>query len=141
MIKYILPLYVDLPISKKARSKRNKERLSKGLNHNRYWLSLNKYRNWSRFLEHEIKDAFEPIESQPFYGYKIKVTYFIERKGKVSFDTRNFDSIVDKYFMDWLVKKSYIPDDNFKHVCYGESDGKNGCEENRVIVTIEIMEG
>jgi len=140
MIKFILPLYVDLPISKKARSAKNKKRLANGKPFNRYWLNLNQYRNWGRFLEHNIKESFEPIEKVDFKAERIKVSYHIERRGKPEYDVRNIDSIVDKYFMDWLVQEFYIPDDDFKHVCYGESDGENGCEENRVIATIEIVE-
>jgi hypothetical protein len=138
---FILPLYVDLPISIKARSKKNLKRLADGKPFNRYWMNLNVYRNLGRMLEHKIKEAFYPVGiPEGFKAEKIRITYHIQRKGKVKFDIGNVFAIVDKYFLDWMVTAGYIPDDNLDHVDYGQITGENGCDENRVIAHIEILE-
>lgn len=75
-----------------------------------------------------------------FYAKKIRVSYEIEKKTKRKFDTMNIISVVDKFFLDWLIKYEYIPDDTFNNVSYGSITGKNDCDHDIVFVTIEVLE-
>ena len=137
--KFYLPSYIDIPISLKCRSKTNKKRLAEGKPWNRYYLNLNVYRNLHQHTENQLKKMFKPIKCERFEAEKIRITYFVEKKQKRLFDSRNITDIVDKYFCDWLVENKYIPDDNFMHVCHGGDDGIYGCVTDRVVATVEVL--
>ncbi len=122
---FILPLSVTLPRKTKADKK--------------IMLNMNVYRNLHHSLNNQIKQSFKPILEEEFKSDKIKISYFVEKSTNRKFDTMNIVSIVDKFFLDWMVKSGYIPDDTFKNVSYGIIDGKNGCQHNRVIATIEEL--
>jgi len=136
---FYLPTYIDFPISLKARSEKNKKRLAAGTPYNRKYLNLNTYRNLNFIVNNQMKQLFKPIQGELFKAEKIRITYFVEKKMKRLFDTRNITDIVDKFFCDWLVKNGYIPDDNFMHVCHGGDDGIYGCITDRVIATVEVI--
>ena len=89
----------------------------------KYSLSLNNYRNWHFIANNKIKQEFGDLI---FYelrevknliqksGYtKIKsMEYQLIFKDKRRRDKMNFISIVDKFFLDCLVKQGIIEDDN-----------------------------
>lgn len=125
---FILPLYVTLP-------RKTKEDRSVSLN-------MNIYRNLHHSISSDIKRRFEPISCQLWAGKvsKVKISYEVQKKGKRSFDTMNFVSVVDKFFLDWLQKKDMLSDDSFKNVSYGEITGGNGFNDNVVIAKLEVIE-
>ena len=122
---FYLPIYVMLPRKTKADKKVH--------------LNMNQFVNYSRFTVNDAKKLFRPIQMEPFQAEKIKISYFLEKKHKREFDTMNFVSIVDKFFLDWMVKKDYIPNDKFYNVSYGGIDGIYGCITDRVIATVEVI--
>lgn len=122
---FYLPTFVILP------RKTKKDR--------RIALNLNVYRNLNYMVNNQMKLIFEPIQGEVFKAEKIRISYYVEKKMRRLFDTKNITSIVDKFFCDWLVKNGCIPDDNFMHVCYGSEDGIMGCVTDRVIGTVEIL--
>lgn len=136
---FYLPSYIDLPISPKARSKNNKKRLAEGKPFNRKYLNLNVYRNLDPFANDQMKKLFKPLSGELFKAEKIRISYYVEKKMKRLFDTRNISDVVDKFFCDWLVENECIPDDNFMHVCHGGDDGIYGCITDRVIATVEVL--
>ena len=108
-------------------------------------LNMNVYRNLHNHVKAEIKRLFEPIH--PGYGYdyfftaqKIDIIYVVEKKSKRKFDTMNVVSIVDKFFLDWLVDNRFIEDDTCLNVKYSAITGSNDCESNRIIADIRIIE-
>jgi hypothetical protein len=108
-------------------------------------LNMNVYRNLHHSVNHQIKKLFTPIEhdadflcSQVSNPRPVKISYVVEKKTKRKFDTMNIVSIVDKFFLDWMVENNYLEDDSFKHVSYGSIIGSNDCKYNRVIAYIEI---
>ena len=137
---FILPVYVDFPISPRARSEKNLKRLAAGKPYNRKWLNLNWYRNAHH---HELSDAkllFQPLEIPThFTADKIKVSYSAERISCIKYDVMNVLSIVDKFFLDWLVIGNYIQDDNLNIVSYGSFEADNGNFSDRVIANVEIL--
>ena len=124
MYRFELPLSVTLP----RKTKKDRK------------VMLNMNTNWNRFLYQECKKLFYPIYYERFRANKIMITYFVEKKHKRSFDTRNITSIVDKFLCDWLQEENMIPDDSFKNVRHGGDDGTNDCKDNKVIAYIEIEE-
>ena len=109
-------------------------------------LNMNVYRNLHNLVKAEIKRLFMP--TSPCYGYdpfftakKIEITYTVEKKSKRKYDTMNIISIVDKFFLDWLVDNGFIEDDTCLNVQYSKITGKNDCESNRVIAEIRILNG
>jgi hypothetical protein len=123
--EFILPLSVILP----RKTKEDKKIM----------LNLNVYRNLHHAINNQVKQLFLPIEWYLFKAGKIKISYKIQKKTKRKFDTMNIISVVDKFFLDWLVKMQYIPDDTFNNVSYGSIDGKNDCEFDRVIAEITVI--
>jgi hypothetical protein len=122
---FYLPLFVMLP---RVRTQDKK-----------MMLNMNIYRNLNFMVNNQMKQIFEPIKGNIFKAEKIKISYFVEKKMRRLFDTKNITTVVDKFFCDWLVKNECIPDDNFMHVCYGGEDGTMGCITDRVIATVEII--
>ena len=110
-------------------------------NRNR-WLNLNNYRNWHHQVNASLKKSFMPIQAP--YGWpgkvkQIKVEYFIHREGKVSYDTMNVVSVVDKFFLDWMINNRLLVDDSFENVSYGKITGSNGCKESQAIAYVEVI--
>ncbi len=121
----------ELPISVMLPRKRVKDK--------KVHLNMNQFVSYSRFTINAAKQLFVPISISEFKAEKIKISYYLEKKHKREFDTMNFVSIVDKFFLDWLVKKKFIPEDKFRNVSYGEIDGNNNCIADRVIAKIEVL--
>lgn len=138
---FILPIYVDFQISDRARSKKKKAMLARGKTFERKWLNLNWFRNAYFHEVDKAKKLFTPLECPSFFkADKIKVTYSVERKSSVKYDTMNVISIIDKFFLDWLVEREYIPDDNRTIVYYGAPKASGGDLYDRCLVTIEILD-
>lgn len=125
MIQFILPTSVILP----RKTKEDK----------RVALNLNVFRNTKPVVNNQIKQLFRPDKIEIFRATKIRISYHVEKKSKRKYDIMNIISIVDKFFLDWLVSNRMIPDDNLYCVDYGGTTGANGCEESRVIASIEII--
>lgn len=125
MIKYILPISVTLPRKTKADKK--------------VMLNMNNYRNMHHQISNQAKHEFEPISGQGFSANRIRISYRVEKTTKRKYDTMNIVSIVDKFFLDWLVNNGRLIDDTCDNVEYGSIDGVNDCEESRVIARIEIL--
>jgi hypothetical protein len=102
-------------------------------------LNLGIYRNLNYIVNNQMKQLFKPISGEVFKAEKIRISYFVEKRHKRLFDTRNITDVVDKFFCDWLVNNDFIPDDNFMHVCHGGDDGIYGRKEDRVIATVEVL--
>ena len=106
------------------------------------WLNLNNYRNWHHQESASIKREFKPIlvpEDWPGCVSKIKVSYYVNRAGKITYDTMNVVSIVDKFFLDWLINNGYLEDDAYCNVSYGQISGANGCEKSEAVVYVEVI--
>jgi hypothetical protein len=102
-------------------------------------LNLNVYRNTCFAENNQAKLYFSPIVFHNFKANKIEVSYHVEKRTKRKFDTMNIISVVDKFFLDWLVASGALPDDSFKNVSYGSITGENDCLEDRVIATINVI--
>ena len=126
MITYILPISVTLPRKTKADKK--------------VMLNMNNYRNWHHQVQSATKRMFEPISGKGFSANKVRISYQVEKTTKQRYDTMNIVSIVDKFFLDWLVNNKCLADDKCDIVSYGYIEGRNDCEQSRVIAKIEIIE-
>ena len=125
MITYILPISVIIPHKTKPGKK--------------LMLNMNNYRNWHHQVQSAAKHLFEPISGQGFSANKIRICYHVEKTTKRRYDTMNIISIVDKFFLDWLVNNGRLLDDTCDNVIYGSIEGVNDCEQSRVIAKIEIL--
>ena len=123
--QFILPISVTLPRKRK--------------NDKKVMLNLNVYRNLHFHVNNDVKNNFSPMLLQYFKAEKIKISYRIEKTTKRKFDTMNIISIVDKFFLDWLIENEYIPDDTCNNVSYGKISGNNNCKENRVLAVVEVL--
>ena len=126
MYNFILPDCVYLP----RKTKKDKKIM----------LNDNVYRNLHYQVKAEMKRIFEPVSVELFKADRIEVSYIVEKKSKRRFDSMNVVSRVDKFFLDWLVNNGFIPDDTNLNVSYGNITGIGGCEENRVLANIKIIE-
>lgn len=85
-------------------------------------LNLNQYRRRHYRVLNNAKIIFTDIvikQEVPKYNYpfdKIHITYKYYPKTKALYDSMNIAAVVDKFFMDVLVKKKIIKDDNYKIV-------------------------
>ena len=90
----------------------------------KFTLNLNDYRNTHYQVLNKAKIIFKNqllVNYPELYRIKaerVEVRYFIERCDNRIFDTKNIESIVDKFFMDALVESGCIPDDNYNYVSY-----------------------
>ncbi len=123
--KFILPLSVTLPRKRKDDKK--------------IMLNMNVYRNLHFQVNNQVKQYFQPIEISEFKAVMISISYFISKTTKRKFDTMNIISIVDKYFLDWLVENRYIPDDSCNNIHYGKIIGINDCAANRITAVVKII--
>ena len=125
--KFELPGFVVLPRKTKA-----DRRIS---------LNLNVYRNLHHSVESQAKKAFWPVLGyDTFKADFITVSYIVEKKSKRKFDTMNVVSIVDKYFLDWLVMEGFIEDDNCTIVSHGSAVGHVGCIRDKITAVIQVIE-
>jgi len=122
---FILPLFVTLP------RKRNPDK--------KVMLNLNIYRNMHFQVNNQVKELFKPISIYAFRAEVIEISYTVYKTTKRKYDTMNIISIVDKFFLDWLVENNYLLDDTCLNVRYGSIEGKNDCSENNVIASIKIL--
>lgn len=122
---FILPLSVTLP------RKRNSDK--------KVMLNLNYYRNMHFQVNNQVKQYFKPISVYAFRAEMIEISYIVYKTTKRKYDTMNIISIIDKFFLDWLVENNYLSDDTCLNVRYGSIEGKNDCTENKVIASIKII--
>ena len=122
---FILPISVTLPRKRKADKK--------------IMLNLNVYRNLHYQVNNDVKDIFKPVSVYAFRAEIIEISYIVHKTTKRKYDTMNIISIVDKFFLDWLVDNNYLPDDTCFNVRYGNIIGENNCSENNVIASIKIL--
>lgn len=94
----------------------------------KYWLNLNQYRNWYRYSNNKIKKKFGTDHAtqlrRVFQNAKLQnkilyVHYMVIRGNKATFDTLNYGSVVDKFFMDLLQKEKIITNDTHEDVVWG----------------------
>lgn len=90
----------------------------------KFSLNLNDYRNTHYQVLNKAKIIFKNqllINHPELYRIKasrVEIEYFIERCDNRIFDTKNIESIVDKFFCDALVESGCIHDDNYNYVTY-----------------------
>ena len=109
----VLPIYLHLPFKyKKAQKKKPNWLYDTPLN-------FNEARLMNRFTYPRIKKAFsEEISEQvkgQVYSTPIKVEFNLFYKN-IQSDLPNWESVVNKFFLDVLQKEWCIPDDNVVHV-------------------------
>ncbi len=122
-----LPIFVYLP--------------RKTMDDKKSMLNMNVYRNQKHFVSNQVKQLFRPVEiPNDFKAFRIEISYRVEKTTNRKYDTMNIISIVDKFFLDWLVSNGFLPDDTCKNVQYGKIIGYNGCSKDRVIAEIMIKE-
>jgi len=113
----------------------------------KYALNLNVYRNCHYHILNQMKVNFkhniiaEHIDILTYKFDKVKITYTIIPNDKRLFDTKNVESIVDKFFCDALVECGIIPDDNYTVVSYGAPEVseivKNNCK--KIVIKCEFF--
>ncbi len=124
--------HFNLPISVTLPRKRKQDK--------KVMLNMNVYRNLHYQVSNQVKQAFEPVYSEPFKAKEIRVSYTVLRSSRRRYDTMNIVSIVDKLFLDWLVNNKMIPDDTCDNVYYGNISGFRNAGEDIVKAAIEIKE-
>ena len=104
-------------------------------------LSMNVYRNLHYRSLSKIKKDYDGLLSfDAFKADKIRVNYDVYFKDKRKRDVMNFVSVADKFFLDCLVKRGCIPDDNYNIVSYGPIEFMGYAEENYIIARVEVIE-
>ena len=126
-IRFSVPLHVDMPTRKQPGRK--------------WYLNLNRYRNTHFLVLAKAKrDYSKSVEIPKFKADSIKVTYWLYPKDARLTDIRNVTDVVNKFLLDAIVTKGYIPDDNYNHVCHGgDYFVKIDRDYPRVDVEIEIL--
>ena len=126
-VRFDIPLEIMLPRVKKKDKK--------------FILNFNNLRTTHYRTLNEAKQKFTAIVEIPeFNGDVISIDYSIYAKSRHVFDVNNVISVLDKFLCDAIVKRGYIPDDNFNHIPemptgrFVEVDKENPRAE--VIVTI-----
>jgi len=110
------------------------------VNNKRFALNLNIYRNTHHYTLNQAKINFKENlyrlypELLKMKFQSVVISYTVSPCDKRLFDLMNVLSIVDKFFCDALVQSGAIPDDNYKHVSYGEIkvgeiDKNNDCKK------------
>ena len=79
------------------------------------------------------------LEYDYFKAKKIKITYNVYFRDKRKRDLMNFISVADKFFLDDLVNKGCIIDDNYNIVEYGAPKFAGYAENNYILAKIEII--
>lgn len=112
-IMITVPIYLYLPYKYKRTQKKNSD-----------WLyvtpiNFNEWRLMNRFSYPKIKKAFATIAKEQVqwkvYQTPIKVEFNLFYKN-IQSDLPNWESMVNKFFLDVLQKEGCIPDDNVVHV-------------------------
>ena len=103
-------------------------------------LNMNVYRNLHHALNSQAKKLFAPIKSMPFKADTIEISYTVLKPTKRKYDTMNIVSVVDKFFLDWLVDQGMIPDDTCDRVSYGRIVGWTNREGNCIIAQVKVVD-
>lgn len=90
----------------------------------KYWINKNQEHNWHPFVYNALKAEFNRLMSKKYpvvtkIQTPIFVTYIVHYGRKCDIDVNNITSIVDKFFMDWLVTRGSIEDDCMRFVSGG----------------------
>ena len=129
MAKYVfnLPLYVDIP----RKTKKDK----------RVYLNMNTYRNLHHIVNNQAKKIFEPIgDYNVFQAEKVRIEYSVQKNQNRLYDLMNVVSVVDKFFLDWLVNNGFLPNDTVDNVEYSTIKGYRKSHFNCVIAIVEVLE-
>lgn len=121
-------LHIDLPIRIIVPRKTMKDKL--------WSCNFNQYRNCNKFYLGQLKKLFyEQIKHKLPKPGEIKfhqptITYKFFYDTKRNTDLMNWVAVIDKFFLDILVKENIIEDDNIHHVqnyaiYFGGFDKKN----------------
>ena len=110
-------------------------------------LNLNWYRNAHHQISARAKRDFAPILSPVykmprFQAQKIRIDYTLVLKTKRRTDRMNWVSVVDKFFLDWLVQLGYIPDDDSEHYVGTTSRSVIDCQATDIymIADVEVLQ-
>ena len=103
-------------------------------------LNLNNYRNNHYRKNAKHKKEFYPLTAERWKGMAtwIDVEYCVYKKTKRRYDTMNIVSVVDKYFLDWLVNSGMLIDDTCNNVTYSKIRGVNDAKEDQVIAYVKV---
>ena len=102
-------------------------------------ININWYRNAHHFTTSLVKRDFYPIgKIAKFHADKISVHYILVLNNNRNTDLMNWISVVDKFFMDWLVINNYIPDDNVRIVKHVEAESMISVKEPESYVIAEV---
>lgn len=105
-------------------------------------LNLNWYRNAHYMILAKAKETFYPIKWESFKAKKISVKYTLVLSDNKRTDVMNWITIVDKFFMDWLVNNGYMKDDSSKE-CAAiqiESAVNKAAVEKYITAEVTILE-
>jgi hypothetical protein len=78
-------------------------------------INMNWARTAFRYEANTVKQMYAPIKMDEFHSEKIKVRYTLILPNDKRTDVNNWCAQADKFFMDWLVKVNFIPDDSHKY--------------------------
>lgn len=123
-IKITLPIYYEI----QYKTKKNKKIL--------VW--LNWYRNAFHILSNQVKKYYhnlvkEQIKIKINKIKEVKYTVYIKRKNT---DFHNIRSIIEKFFLDWLVVNWIIADDSFDYIQKTSSEAFIDKQNPRIEITI-----
>lgn len=127
-IKFSIPLAIVLPRT------RTKDK--------NVILNLNNYKTTYYKTLNAAKQKFtETVEIPEFKATVIHIDYQIYTKSRHVFDVNNVGSVLDKFLCDTIVKRGYIPDDNYNHIPEMPSGRFMGVDKDnpRAEVTIQII--
>ena len=105
-------------------------------------LNLNWYRNAHYRALSQVKREYWPIQSQPFKARLVRVHYHLVLCDRRRTDATNWIAIADKFFMDWLVARTYLPDDNCNHYRGGSWSVEKDLAQSvhRLYADVEVLE-
>ena len=115
-------------------------------------MSMNIFRNMHPYLLNKFKIAYGELCSQALSSHdkcmfnSLKVSYVLNtvptKAGKPKkVDMTNVLSIIDKVFMDVLVKDGWLEDDTIEFVAYTRFTANPYAEEMSITVTMEEANG
>jgi len=113
----------------------------------KFLINLNDYRakGTKFFILNKAKQVFhelvgKQIEELPTLTPPIRCNYTVFRKDRRDYDVNNVCSIADKFFMDALVERGKIPDDNQRYYLgFGETN-HGGVDKENPRIEVEIKE-
>ena len=111
-------------------------------------MSMNVYRNMNPYLLSKFKRDYGDLLSVVLKEYDLKKFKYLKasyelrteptKKGKAKqVDMVNILSMVDKVFMDILVKDGWLEDDTVEFVSYVKFTAKPYAEKTQIVVTLE----